>query len=200
MQLLFLFNKADELSEWHTHVAIIEQGTLVAQGEKAVVMDNPAVTALLDFDPATLPDWPVDLPRREPGDPLVRLSRGSVRYGETVIFSEVGLVVNQGDHTLLTGANGSGKSTLLSLITGDHPQCYGNDLTVLGYRRGSGESIWDVKKQIGIVSPGLHRDHRVPGSALHIAPSGFSTASACTIRPRRNRSPTAVVAGPGWHG
>ena len=173
MQLLFLFNKADELSDWHTHVAVIEQGSLVVQGEKAGVMADPAVTALLDFDPATLPAWPADLPRREPGDPLVHLKRGSVCYGETQIFSDVGLMVNQGDHTLLTGANGSGKSTLLSLITGDHPQCYGNDLTVLGYRRGSGESIWDVKKQIGIVSPGLHRDHRVPGSVLHIALSGF---------------------------
>jgi len=173
MQLLFLFNKADELSDWHTHVAVIEQGSLVVQGEKAGVMADPAVTALLDFDPATLPAWPADLPRREPGDPLVHLKRGSVCYGETQIFSDVGLMVNQGDHTLLTGANGSGKSTLLSLITGDHPQCYGNDLTVLGYRRGSGESIWDVKKQLGIVSPGLHRDHRVPGSALHIVLSGF---------------------------
>ena len=74
---------------------------------------------------------------------------------------------------MLTGPNGSGKSTLLDLITGDHPQCYGNTLDVLGFRRGTGESIWEVKKQIGIVSPGLHRNHRVPGSALHIALSGF---------------------------
>ena len=172
-QMLFLFNKADELSTWHSHVAIIEQGNLIAQGEKSTVMADPAVTALLAFDPDSLPAWPADLPRPEPGDPLVSLSEGSVRYGDSVIFSGVNLAVNRGDHTLLTGANGSGKSTLLNLVTGDHPQCYGNDLTVLGYRRGSGESIWDVKKQIGIVSPGLHRDHRVPGAALHIALSGF---------------------------
>jgi molybdate transport system ATP-binding protein len=173
IQMLFLFNKADELSDWHTHVAIIEQGMLIARGEKDSVMADPAIASLLSFDPASLPDWPLDLPRPDLANPLVGLHHGKVQYGDIVIFSNVDLVLNQGDHTLLTGANGSGKSTLLNLITGDHPQCYGNDLQVLGYQRGSGESIWEVKKQIGIVSPGLHRDHRVPGSALHIAVSGF---------------------------
>src|SRR5690606_4540927 len=98
---------------------------------------------------------------------------GHVRYGDTLIFENIDLRIEAGDHTLLTGANGSGKSTLLSLITGDHPQCYGNDLQVMGFQRGSGESIWEVKKRIGLVSPALHRDHRVPGSALHIVLGGF---------------------------
>ena len=173
IQLLFLFNKADEISAWHTHVAVIEQGQLIAQGEKDTVMANPDIAALLSFDPASLPPWPQDLPRPDLTNPLVKLANGKVQYGDTVIFDGIDLALQQGDHTLLTGANGSGKSTLLNLVTGDHPQCYGNDLYVLGYKRGSGESIWDVKKQIGIVSPGLHRDHRVPGSALHIALSGF---------------------------
>jgi molybdate transport system ATP-binding protein len=172
-RLLFLFNKADELSDWHTHVAVIERGEMIIQGEKASVMADHSVNALLSFDPVSLPPWPEDLPRQELENPLVRLQEGKVQYGETVIFDDLDLHLNQGDHTLLTGPNGSGKSTLLDLITGDHPQCYGNTLDVLGFRRGSGESIWEVKKQIGIVSPGLHRNHRVPGSALHITLSGF---------------------------
>jgi molybdate transport system ATP-binding protein len=172
-RLLFLFNKADELSDWHTHVAVMERGELIIQGEKDTVMADPSLNALLSFDPASLPPWPKDLPRQELPDPLIKLQEGKVQYSETVIFEHLNLHINQGDHTLLTGPNGSGKSTLLDLITGDHPQCYGNTLDVLGFRRGTGESIWEVKKQIGIVSPGLHRNHRVPGSALHIALSGF---------------------------
>ena len=112
-------------------------------------------------------------PARPPDNPLVKLTEGKVQYGDTLIFDGIDLTVTQGAHTLLTGANGSGKSTLLSLITGDHPQCYGNDLHILGFRRGSGESIWEVKKQIGIVTPDLHRNHRVAGTALHITLSGF---------------------------
>src|SRR5690606_34208122 len=99
-------------------------------------------------------------------DPLVVLTDGRVAYGDTVIFSKLSLTIRPGEHTLLTGPNGSGKSTLLQLLTGDHPQCYGNDLQILGIQRGSGETIWQLKKQIGIVSPELHRNHRVPGSAL----------------------------------
>lgn len=172
-QLLFLLNNRDEISDWHTHIAIMENGEIIAQGENEHILGNPDINSLLSFDPATLPDWPVDLHQDMPGNPLISLRNGEVRYGDTVIFEHLNLTVNTGEHTLLTGANGSGKSTLLNLFSGDHPQCYGNDLDILGYSRGSGESIWDLKKKMGIVSPGLHRDHRVPGSALQIVLSGF---------------------------
>ena len=171
--LLFLFNKADELSDFHTHVAVMDKGVIITQGEKSTVISDPSVAALLAFDPASLPSWPAALPRKPLPEPLVQLQGGHVSYGGESIFTGINLTIHQGDHTLLTGRNGSGKSTLLSLITGDHSQCYGNDIQVLGFQRGQGETIWEVKKQLGIVTPGLHRDHRVPGSALHIAVSGF---------------------------
>jgi molybdate transport system ATP-binding protein len=61
----------------------------------------------------------------------------------------------------------------LALITGDHPDCYTNELYLFGKRRGSGESIWQIKQEMGIVSPALHRDYLVPGSALQAVTSGF---------------------------
>ena len=172
-QLIFLLNNLDEISEWHSHLAILEKGELIAQGERADLLKNQDLHALLDFDASALPDWPESLEETNIPDPLVELKNGRVSYGESVIFSGLNLSIHPGEHALLTGPNGSGKSTLLHLITGDHPQCYGNDLTVLGVRRGSGESIWQLKKFIGIVSPELHRNHRVPGSALEITLSGF---------------------------
>ncbi len=104
---------------------------------------------------------------------LVWLKNGSAGYGGKTIFTSLGLSIHKGDHTLVTGSNGCGKSTLLQLITGDHPACYQNDLRIFGIQRGTGESIWELKKHMGIVSPDLHRNYYVPGTALHCIISGL---------------------------
>lgn len=171
--LLFLLNTEEDLFPWHSHLAVLERGQLVAQGPTPEVRATPALQALLRFDATALPPWPEPLPRASLPDPLIVLRNGTVAYDSTVIFSGIELTVLHGSHTLLTGPNGSGKSTLLGLLTGDHPQCYGNDLTLFGQRRGSGETIWELKQRLGIVSPQLHRDHRVAGSTVQIIVSGF---------------------------
>jgi molybdate transport system ATP-binding protein len=171
--LLFLLNTVEDIHPWHTHIAFMEQGTLLAQGIREEILNNQDLLALLRFDATQLPAWPDKLKQEAAEEPLVSLSKGHVSYGETAIFKNLDLEIRHGDHTLITGPNGSGKSTLLSLICGDHPQCYGNDLTVFGRKRGTGETIWELKRKLGLVSPALHRDHRVPGSALEIVTSGF---------------------------
>ena len=65
------------------------------------------------------------------------------------------------------------KTCLLNLITGDHPQCYNNDILVFGYQRGQGESIWDIKQHIGYVSTALQWEYRVSISLLNVIVSGF---------------------------
>jgi len=81
----------------------------------------------------------------------------TVRYGDVVILKAINWTVRAGERWALLGPNGAGKSVLLSLLYGDHPQAYANDVSVFGYRRGkAGESIWDVKRRIGFVSPELH--------------------------------------------
>jgi molybdate transport system ATP-binding protein len=104
---------------------------------------------------------------------LIRLRNGFASYGTKQLFSGLDLGVASGDHTLITGPNGCGKSTLLEIITGDNPKCYANDLYLFGRKRGTGESIWDIKAKMGIVSPALHRDYRVAGSALQAVLSGY---------------------------
>lgn len=171
--LLFLLNSLDEVHAWHTHLAVMDRGELLLSGPVDEMRENDALQALLRFDAASLPDWPAVLPALPVPELLVELRAGKVSYGEREIFHGLDLCIHRGEHTLLTGPNGCGKSTLLGLITGDHPQCYSNDLRIFGTRRGSGETIWELKRRIGIVSAALHRDHRVPGSALHIVLSGF---------------------------
>ena len=73
----------------------------------------------------------------------------------------------------IKGPNGAGKSTLLSLICGDHPQSYANHVVLFGKQRGSGETIWEIKRNIGYVSSQLHMDYRVNCSALEVILSGF---------------------------
>jgi len=87
---------------------------------------------------------------------IIKMINVNISYGEKQVLKNINWEVKAGEKWLLQGPNGSGKSTLLSLITGDHPQAYANDLHLFGNKRGSGESIWDIKKRIGLISPELH--------------------------------------------
>ena len=106
-------------------------------------------------------------------DVAVKFADVSIMYGEKKIFSNISWQVNRGEKWLLKGANGSGKSSLIGLITGDHPQAYANDIFLFDRKRGSGESIWDIKKKIGFVSPELHWYYDKTISAYHTIASGF---------------------------
>jgi len=124
---------------------------------------------------------------------LVELRQGEVRYGEQVIFSGLDFRVDQGQHTLVEGPNGSGKTTLLELFTGDHPQAYSNDLHLFGRRRGSGETVWEIKKHIGLVSSRLHRDYRVGGSVEEVLLSGLYDSIGVYQRPEPSHRARALA-------
>ncbi len=104
---------------------------------------------------------------------LVRLTDGKVQYGDRVVFSGLNWQVRAGEHWQISGPNGSGKTCLLQLISGDNPHCYTNQLEIFGMRRGSGESIWDIKQQLGIISNSLHLQYRVNCPVLHVVLSGY---------------------------
>lgn len=108
-----------------------------------------------------------------PRVPLVELRNGHVRYGDLVVFEGLDFRVGTGEHTLIVGPNGSGKSSLLDMLTGDHPQAYANELYLFGRRRGTGETVWDIKRNVGAVSGRLHRDYRVSGSLEEVLLSGL---------------------------
>ena len=104
---------------------------------------------------------------------IVNLSDVTIRYGKRTILNHITWSVTQGERWALTGANGSGKSTLLSLICADNPQSYACNITLFGSRRGSGESIWDIKRHIGYVSPEMFRTYLKPQPAKQIVASGL---------------------------
>ena len=129
----------------------------------------------------------------DPSVPLVQLSGGSVRYGEQVVFEELDFTVSAGQHTLIEGPNGSGKSSLLEMLTGDHPQAYSNDLHLFGRRRGSGETVWDIKKNVGVVSARLHRDYRVGGSVEEVLLSGLFDSIGVYQKPEPSHHTRALA-------
>jgi molybdate transport system ATP-binding protein len=87
---------------------------------------------------------------------IVKMVNVNISYGDKQVLKNINWEVKAGEKWLLQGPNGSGKSTLLSLVNGDHPQSYANELYLFGNRRGTGESIWDIKQHIGLISPELH--------------------------------------------
>ena len=96
-----------------------------------------------------------------------------VRYGSRTILKDLNWEVKRGEKWALLGENGAGKSTLLSLISGDNPQAYANNITLFDRKRGSGESIWDIKKRIGYVSPEMHLYYLKNVKCLDVVGSGF---------------------------
>ena len=88
-------------------------------------------------------------------DPLVCFKNVSVKYGDKRVLNSIDWEINKGDFWQLTGPNGAGKTTLLTMVTGDNPKAYGQDLTLFGRKKGTGESIWEIKAKIGYVTPAM---------------------------------------------
>ena len=88
---------------------------------------------------------------------VVSLEGVSIRYGQTLILDKINWNIQSGERWRLKGKNGSGKSTLISLLIGENPQSYSQNFYLFGKKRGSGESIWELKKPIGFVAPELSR-------------------------------------------
>lgn len=162
-----------EIPDIITHVATLDAARKLKARKKA------------DFSPGSLNPQAQNLP--EPArikkllgqkekidfDVVVKMENVSVRYGENLILKNIEWEIKQGERWVLSGPNGSGKSTLLSLINGDNPQAYANEITLFDRKRGTGESIWDIKKKTGFMSPELYQYFPQNYSCLHVVESGF---------------------------
>ena len=123
---------------------------------------------------------------------VLRFSNVTIRYGERTILRDLSWTVHRGEHWALEGANGSGKSTLLSLVCADNPQAYACDIELFGRKRGTGESIWDIKRHIGYVSPEMHRAYMRDLPAIDIVASGLHDSVGLYVRPRPEQRQTCL--------
>ena len=104
---------------------------------------------------------------------LVQMQNVHVAYNGAAILRAVNWTVRENERWALLGANGAGKTTLLSLILADNPQAYANDITLFGKRRGSGESIWEIKQRIGWMSPELQLYYPRDATCFDVVCSGW---------------------------
>lgn len=159
-----------------THVTVLEQGKLGDQIPRAdyfaqyaivkhghVVSDGFIVSCKTIPPAYTYPDFSV----------AIRMVNTNVVYHNRTILSDINWEVKKGECWSVSGHNGSGKSTLLSLVNGDNPQAFANEIYLFDRRKGSGESIWDIKQQIGYVSPELHHYFDSAATAFEVVASGL---------------------------
>jgi molybdate transport system ATP-binding protein len=157
-----------------THILLLRDCRVFAQGAFRRMRKNPHVRRLMPasrfFPQSTFPAK--NLPADE-AEKLVQMEDVSIRYDGSAILSKVNWTIRRGESWAVSGPNGSGKTTLLSVINGDNPQAYSNRVFLFGRLRGTGESIWAVRKKIGSVSPELHLHFPDDQSCLETVVSGF---------------------------
>lgn len=185
MQIVIVLSKNDDIPEFISHV--VEVKNMVVGPKTSISQYRGSLEAV---PPHVLTDDKrqaiISLPhttRDYHSDEVVNMNAVSIRYGERTILKELSWQVMNGERWALSGQNGAGKSTLLSLVCADNPQSYACDISLFGYKRGSGESIWDIKKHIGYVSPEMHRAYHRDIKALKIVASGLSDTVALYMKP-----------------
>ena len=178
ISLVLLLNRFSEIVPETTHIAYIKDCQIIMAGPKSELLESEALLRLHAFHytlPSQLPE--IDsaniISPLTAGVPLIDMKGVTVQYDGKCVLNRLDWTVQPGQHWKITGPNGAGKSTLLSLVSGDNSQAYANDISLFGIKRGSGESVWDIKKRIGLVSTSLQQDYRVGVTVRIVVISGF---------------------------
>ncbi|QPH41189.1 ATP-binding cassette domain-containing protein [Pedobacter endophyticus] len=164
LQLILISNDA-ELPDSINHFAEIKDGKLIE-------VDEFNLASHVQQHAREIPDFLKASPVYS-SSAIIKMVDVNISYGEKQVLKGINWEVKAGEKWLLQGHNGSGKSTLLSLVNGDHPQSYANELYLFGNRRGSGESIWDIKQHIGLISPEFHWYFDATSTVWQSIASGF---------------------------
>lgn len=182
IRLVIVVRRVEEIPQGTTHLLLAEEGSVTLQAPLSAARHLPQLRAFFRPKPPQL-DSTQSLSATAPGDVLVELRAVTVRYGRTTILRDLSWTVRAGERWLLTGPNGAGKSTLLSLLLGDNPQAYANDVRLFGKRRGQGESIWDIRRRIGWVSPELQWHYPGDTATFDVVASGCFDSIGLMERP-----------------
>ena len=205
VQIIMVLSMLDSVPSYMTHVVCVEDmqvGPKMTRSEYLSQQPDYGSDVRSTLS-AELRQAIVDLPCQAPADlsehgtadsPVIDIRSLSLPLPETdrVLYNGLCWTVRRGDRWALQGRNGSGKSTLLSLICADHPAAYACDISLFGRQRGTGESIWDIKRHIGFVSPEFHRAYKENRPAIDIVASGLHDSVGLYKRPRPDQVETCL--------
>ena len=176
-KLLLVTSRREEIPDGITHVLGLAELQVAVQGPKAQVFGSTFAKQVFAANPKEaqpVRPWPVThWEASPPGAALIELQHVSVNYQGVNVLQDITWTMRQGQHWAIRGPNGAGKSTLLSLILADNPQAYANNLKFFGRPRGSGESIWEIKRHIGWVAPELTNFYQSQATCQMVVCSGF---------------------------
>jgi len=145
------YRKQDMLDCIHTVFSVDGEHLITGQQSARQFTKSKATTHQIQH--ITLPHLFIEV---SPAiNPLIQLNSVSAGYGDKQVLKDICWTIQTGEFWQLVGPNGSGKSTLLSMIIGDNPRGYGQDMVLFGRKKGSGETIWDIKKRIGYFTPAM---------------------------------------------
>lgn len=174
LQTILVLSNPLDIPEWTDYVLpVLDRTCLPVQSREEFLKDTLLLARLFPEQEGEIPVLPADDEKRAEYSETVKMEAVIIRYGSRTILKNIDWTVKNGEKWALLGENGSGKSTLLSLVCGDNPQSYANKLTLFDRRRGTGESIWDIKKRIGYLSPDMHTYYLQDIPCIDVVASGF---------------------------
>ncbi len=193
LQIILVLSKTDYIPPYITHIIHVDNLEVCPKVTRDEFLAQQVATSG-EVLPAHLKQWITDLPLKEfdtknlfqynAQQDILRFKDVGIKYGNRIILEGLNWTVKQGEKWALSGENGAGKSTLLSLVCADNPQSYACHIELFGKRRGTGESIWEIKRHIGYVSPEMHRAYLKDLPAIDIVASGLNDSVGLYTRPR----------------
>jgi molybdate transport system ATP-binding protein len=173
MQLMLILSNPDEIPDVVTHVLPFVRMRCLPPMSRAEFFADAELHKTLFARSQSYILPPVQAATEPAYSIVLDMYNIHIRYGNRSILENLDWHVKKGEKWALLGPNGAGKSTLLSLICGDNPQAYANNFSLFGKKRGTGESIWDIKKHIGYASPELLLYYRDDLACIDVVCSGF---------------------------
>ena len=191
LQLILVLAKTDEIPDFITHIVKVIDRKVEAKTEyiksQQINTNSPSsILHALGYKHVSDTSLPSSSSSIFPLQEIIKFDKVTIRYGTRTILKDLDWTVKKGEHWALSGHNGSGKSTLLSLVCADNPQSYACNISLFGQKRGSGESIWDIKRHIGYVSPEMHRSYKQNIPAIQIVASGLKDTVGLYTRPNES--------------